>query len=480
MKLLQSKQRHKHPYQNHDCWISNSPRRRFIASSIIVTFVGFLTVRNIYATGPLSAFDIGASPSFLPVVSPSKKRPHRIIVALDDGSFEALDSIANDESPRTWMFTKAISMDSPAILRNRTNHYMQSDDEEDDDHDCIPMHEWQTTQYPSCNNLHELFSTPSQLKYINDGTQSIVIGVNGVPYNDRIIFKGNLYHRSFNEDSLESRRKDAVVQERLTSSPYIMPIYGFCGSSVISPLAPGGSLFDVVHSARHGGEELVPMDKLKVGVQIAQGLAALHGIDKDRQPSFAHNDLDISQYMYHEGRFMLNDFNFGKFLYKNKYDNTTCKENSSMKPWLYRAPEDLTEKKGYGRTGPFRLDRADMFSLGAALYMVLTNKWMWDKRPGHVYATKLIKGERPPFPNEMLNSTDPSTQALIQATYMCWVHDPNQRPLAQEVASFLNQEFRRLVGAKNEVEAFKRLSVKFPPLEDGRDTYDQVMYAEKY
>ena len=62
---------------------------------------------------------------------------------------------------------------------------------------------------------------------------------------------------------------------------------------------------------------------------------------------------------------------------------------------------------------------------------------------------------------------------------MCWAHDPNQRPLAQEVASFLNQEFRRLVGAKNEVEAFKRLSVKFPPLEDGRDTYDQVMYAEK-
>ena len=128
MKLIRSNEVHRNRRHDHDSVSLISRSRQFITrTTVILPCVGFLAFRNIYATGPLSAFDIGASPSFLPVVSPSKKRPHRIIVALDDGSFEALDSIANDESPRTWMFAKAISMDSPAILRNRTNHYMQSD-----------------------------------------------------------------------------------------------------------------------------------------------------------------------------------------------------------------------------------------------------------------------------------------------------------------------------------------------------------------
>jgi hypothetical protein len=265
------------------------------------------------------------------------------------------------------------------------------------------------------------------------------------------------------------------VLERLTSSSYIMPIYGFCGTSMLAPLAGEGNLWEVMESTRRGGKEFSPMDKLKVGVQIADGLAALHDIDKDGQASFAHNDLDISQFVYRDGRFLLNDFNLGRLLKKNRYDNSTCKGISRLDPWLYRAPEDLAENDMYGGTGPFLMDKADVFSLGAALYIVLTKKWMWNKRPAYDFALLLIKGERPPFPKEMLTSDDNSIQAMMKAIHMCWKHDPKERSTAQEVARFLNEEFIRLVGAKSKEEAFDLLRVDFPTLIEGRDTYHLMM-----
>jgi len=227
-----------------------------------------------------------------------------------------------------------------------------------------------------------------------------------------------------------------------------------------------------------GGKEYSPMDKLKVGVQIAEGLAALHDIDKDGQASFAHNDLDISQYMYLDGRFLLNDFNLGRLLKKNRYDNSTCKGISRLDPWLYRAPEDLAENDMYGGTGPFLMDKAGVFSLGSALYIVHTKKWMWNKLPACDYAPLLIKGERPPFPKEMLNNSDHSIQAMITAINMCWKHDPKERSRAEEVAKFLNEEFIRLVGAKSKKEVFDLLRVEFPTLIEGPDTYDLTLTCD--
>ena len=43
----------------------------------------------------------------------------------------------------------------------------------------------------------------------------------------------------FEEDYFEHNRVDAVAMERLTSSPNVVNIFGFCGHSVMTEFADG-------------------------------------------------------------------------------------------------------------------------------------------------------------------------------------------------------------------------------------------------
>jgi hypothetical protein len=148
---------------------------------------------------------------------------------------------------------------------------------------------------------------------------------------------------------MEGRRKDAIMQERLTSSPFVMSIYGHCGTSVIAPLATSGSLDDCIHSVRNGGKELSAREKLKVAIHLAEGLDAVHGGGNAKSrlmSSFVHNDLDVSQYVFRNGLFQINDFNHGKFMYLNTTAETTnettaCFMNPGMIACKYSAPEAI-------------------------------------------------------------------------------------------------------------------------------------------
>ena len=103
---------------------------------------------------------------------------------------------------------------------------------------------------------------------------------------------------------------DAMVAEQLTASPRIYDIYGYCGTAIVSEYFPYGDyeavavpgsgyqLSDVLapadpqHDANNNNtndgtppppvrttsyNEIAPPDKLRIALQMAEGLADLHG-----------------------------------------------------------------------------------------------------------------------------------------------------------------------------------------------------------
>ncbi|KAL3922345.1 MAG: hypothetical protein SGILL_002255 [Bacillariaceae sp.] len=332
---------------------------------------------------------------------------------------------------------------------------------------------------------------------------------------DNIVLKGNL-EIDDSSSALKSRHKDAIVQEYASSSPFVASIYGHCAATVISPLSHSGDLYSYIEGVRGGqGQELDALQKLKIAIHTASGLAALHGLKGEPNATystaFAHNDLDVSQYVNHGGIFQLNDFNLGMFVKKRRRDSDVkaCFTWPRMKASLYRAPEDaayLLALKGNSskvplelienKLVPFDYSKADVFSLGTVFYMLLANKWMWNTKDVYANLAKLIRGDRPSIPDKYNitmgtnssfvyaagNTTSrddaTATQALVQAINMCWIHDPQQRSNSKHVADYLKKELRRILRIPAEKNmSLEDLRVRMPEIEGGPEDYDRLMMA---
>ena len=344
---------------------------------------------------------------------------------------------------------------------------------------CRPAHKWQTTKYPNCNSFHDAVDDVAMLSFLSYGSETEVFTVKDYNGSDRWVLKTNRYHLELNEHQMELRRKEAVVLERLTPSQYVPSIYGHCGMSLLAPFANGGTLYDLIKSIRNGGPELYDksMDTLRIAAQLSEGLAALHSIDGVDVPSFAHNDIDPDQFVYNEEKriYQINDFNFGKMIMTNKVTGESCKvHHSTMNMFKSRAPEDMAVS--YYESGiPFDLAKADVFTLGITLYMLLTRQWIWEGEAKEVSIERLIRGERPALPIAIRESNDQALLAVAGAISACWKHDPEQRPTAKEVAKFLMQRLTALT-ARVSLDGDAVMKVQPPTLlddiKDMDDDYD--------
>jgi len=134
-------------------------------------------------------------------------------------------------------------------------------------------------------------------------------------------FLARLKDNPYDPESLEGGWLDAIVMEQLTSSPFVLNVFGNCGVSQIIELGES-SLHDLVKIARIKGDTMSSLDKLKVSFQVASATADMHSIGGD-VPSFAHNDLDASQIILVDGTYKVNDFQYGSTKYENQ-NGTVC------------------------------------------------------------------------------------------------------------------------------------------------------------
>lgn len=118
---------------------------------------------------------------------------------------------------------------------------------------------------------------------------------------------------------------DTIAMERLSASPFVLSIHGNCGVSQIIELGES-SLHDLIKLARLHGDRLTPKDKLKIGLQLASGIADVHSIDGN-VPSMSHNDLDPGQIILVDGVYKVSDFHLASIKYHDaKGTGKVCQE----------------------------------------------------------------------------------------------------------------------------------------------------------
>ena len=217
---------------------------------------------------------------------------------------------------------------------------------------CEPMYDWQLKSYPSCNNVHEL--DLQQMRLINSGGSRVAFETTLQTNNNKndgrrrheskFVYKTIKYSMDVDIYKVEEQRRDSLVMERTTSSNFIPDIYGYCSVAVLMDFMPEGSMHDYIKGARAttgGRSTLSPVDRLKLAIHITTSVADLHTIDNTPLPSIFHNDICCHQYLFQNGIFKLNDFNYARAIYKNKETNESCtRSRFGMAMWKGRSLEE--------------------------------------------------------------------------------------------------------------------------------------------
>lgn len=331
-----------------------------------------------------------------------------------------------------------------------------------DDH-CVPMAPWQSTFYPTCNDFHGM----DALSSLRD-QELWMLSLKGfwrfaweVVENRTASFQQEQehHHRDYKHDGsyvlrtfklehdyeeqyFENNRVDAIAMERLTKSPFVINMYGFCGMSVTTEFA-GQRVAEVV-------DKVSWLKKLELAQMISQGVDDVHSIDggdgDDHQISLVHNDLNFGNILIgkNHSRPLINDFNIAVLLMKHNETGEPCQFTSHYPNPQWRAPEEQVDENG--RTSQHLSEKIDIYALGNVMYRFAVGHSPWKKANGRsltsdekrqVALLKLTEGKLPDVPNEVLHSNNPATQGLLQIMRECYHHDPTQRPTAKQIVNEL-------------------------------------------
>ncbi len=317
---------------------------------------------------------------------------------------------------------------------------------------CQPMHDWQLQSYTNCNSFHELDLT--KLRYITSGTRRSAFELREVVNGreNQFVYKSVMWNngKPFNRKRVEVQRVDALVLEKTHSSKFVPDIHGYCSFGILMDYTPDGTLYDYITGVRlAGGSTLPPVDRLRIALHITAGVAYLHSF-----ASFYHDDLDWHQYLYIDGIFKLNDFNYAKPFYVQKNNtNERCKVTKGhMGMCKLRALEEFQARANYANFTPFRPDTMDVWMMGNLIYTVMTDLYPFEK-PRNLNRietwTRVVDGERTEIPAHIRHSHDPSYKAMINALDMCWTYSWDKRPSARYITEYLLGELRNITGEGN-------------------------------
>lgn len=249
-------------------------------------------------------------------------------------------------------------------------------------------------------------------------------------------------------------RADVLVQERLTRSPRILPVYGHCGLASIVPWADGGTLDAALKSKRaapsseggagggtRGGRggawgwrnASSSATRLAYAIDASAAVADLH------DAGVVHADLTVRQFVIRNGGLQLGDFNRGILLERNLTaarlgddgSASWCTFRMTSNYGVTRAPEE------YRHVPQTRA--VDVWSLGSIIHHLLTGSKVWS---GSGLTKSQVQdavagGRLPEVDRAILRGSDPVDAILKRAIDMCYVYEPSERATAREVASFL-------------------------------------------
>jgi len=367
------------------------------------------------------------------------------------------------------------------------NAYLFLDGSGVDNQRCELMHDWQVGNFVNCNSFHEL--ELSKMRMINKGGSRIAFEMKQIvppkPNNSqqpdqqnfgknsvsKFVYKTIKYSSEVAVSMVEQQRKDALLMGQRSSSKFIPNLYGYCSVGVMMDFMPEGNMHDYIKGARISAREsksgnsinesekiLRPVDRLKIAIHIATSVADLHG-DDESMPSFFHNDICCHQYLFQDGLFKLNDFNYAKAILvkhggqSSKQGKELCLRSSfGMRLWKGRSLEEHQKSLNPSDPSGYRPDKIDVWMMGNVIYIILTDLYTFEfpKPLSTKEATaELVAGRRSAYPGHIANSTDPAYVAIKKALDMCWTQDWRERPSAREVSNYLMRKLREITGEKD-------------------------------
>ena len=312
---------------------------------------------------------------------------------------------------------------------------------------CKPKHGWQSRSFPNCNLFHE--TNLSDMKFLTSGTIRSVFELSeNIDGNvSKFVYKNLDFNGSHDvtPKRIDQERKDALVLERTTGSRFIPSIHAYCSTVVIMEHVPR-DMESYNEKRLERNITISPLDRLKIGIHIASGVADLHTVD------FIHNDLHEQQFLYQNGLFKLNDFNFAKPIYADKITNATCTLPKFSMGLFGRSLEELQYKTDYEGFTPSTPDKIDVWIMGNLLYTILTDLQVWNKKLRGdedvklKQAKRIVAGKWPPIPKRIEKSNDPAHIAMMNALDMTWKYNWKERPSARAIANYLIGELRKITG----------------------------------
>lgn len=290
---------------------------------------------------------------------------------------------------------------------------------------------WYRQHHPTCNKLHEvpiLNEDEYFGYYLASGGYRDVFSI----YDGDAVLKIALYHRKYDTDLYEMIRIDSLAMDLLTSSPRIVDIYSHCGLSVHVETMNGPSVEELVMPReREGNEEYLPpmlnaTEKLKLALDMAEGLADLHGY---KYGPFAHFDIQIVQFLLDENlRPKMSDFNRAEPMLWDEQEKMYCKG------WMGKASGSVRSPEEYAEEVPIDFN-VDIYSFGNILYTMLTGEDPYDDDREKA-ADLSVKGI-PPQIDATIRGRSFAEATLANVMDKCFEYFPEKRISIFQVVSLL-------------------------------------------
>jgi len=238
-----------------------------------------------------------------------------------------------------------------------------------------------------------------------------------------------------------------MAMEHLTTSPFVLDIYSYCGQSAINEIA-----YDSVEKVamRMRDNPAASIYKLKMATQVAMGVADIHECDgpSENGVSMVHYDLNPRNIAVMEsGTVKINDFNVAEFMKWDTVEQRPCKFKGRLyEPW-WRAPEEVIQPKE-GMDSHILDEKADVYSLCNILYRILTGRAPRGKSiPERLELVRreVSQGIPPRLPGLYLDTEDDALIALRSTLVHCYQVKPEDRWPARDIADHLYQKLESIM-----------------------------------
>jgi len=361
-------------------------------------------------------------------------------------------------------------------IKKNSKKYRQLEREPSETDECTARHDWQDGSYPNCNTMHEYELASRAAMYgrmlregLNpqegDGDEQVRYWAHGYwrdvwliaktleATTDRedgeeiAVLKTLRYKHDFTDRNYDRHRKDSLASMRLSNSPNIVDIYGYCSNSAIFEYGNGGDIDEKLFpwdskARKYLVTKLSSWEQIDIAYQVARAIADMHDVENDGFTSIAHTDITPSQFIFIKGRWKLNDFNRCRFMRKYKSDNSPCGFFVGSNPGKFRAPEEYSYEE--------EDEMIDIYSMGNIFYSIVAGEMPYDDLKEDEAQKKIRHGERPEVPKEVLNSDDEAIQAIISAMKRCWAQNPRDRPKASVIRDEFEEVMNRIRNGKGD------------------------------